>query len=95
MKIIETKDGLILELVVKPRSKVFRIKVEGDNVAVFCREEPIKGKANREIIREFSKLFRRKVEIVSGFSSRQKKLFIRDVKRSDVEPILQEMRGQP
>jgi uncharacterized protein (TIGR00251 family) len=85
----ETKDGLILEVLVKPRCKTFRLVAEGDEITVFCRKEPVKGKVNKEITKELSKLFRKRVEIVSGFSSRQKKLLIRDAKKSDVEPVLQ------
>jgi uncharacterized protein (TIGR00251 family) len=88
MKITETKEGLILEIFAKLRSKEFKIAVEADEIVVFCREEPFHGKVNSEIIREFSKLFHKKVELVSGFSSKQKRLLIRDVKKSDVESVL-------
>lgn len=88
MKVSETKEGSILEVLVKPRCEAFRIIVEGDDITVFCTEEPSKGKANREIIKEFSRLFHRKVELVSGFSSKQKKLLIRDVRKSEVERAL-------
>jgi uncharacterized protein (TIGR00251 family) len=88
MKAIETKDGLILEVYVKPRSKTFRIVVDKDEIVVFCQEEPAKGKVNREITRELSKLFRKKVEITSGFSSRQKKLLIKGAKKGDAERVL-------
>ena len=95
MKAIETRDGLILEIIVKPRSKAFRIVVEEDDIAIFCREEPIKGKVNNEIMRELSRLFRRDVRIISGFSSRQKKLLIRGTKKSEFEQILNSSRFQP
>lgn len=92
MKVIETKDGLILEVLVRPRSRAFRLVAEGDEIVVFCREEPVKGRANKEIIHEFSKLFHRRVEIISGFSSRRKKLLIWGAKAGDVEPVLQGLR---
>ena len=88
MKVLETKEGSILEVLVKPRCEAFRIIIEGDDITVFCTVEPSKGKANREIIKEFSRLFHKKVELVSGFSSRQKKLLIRDVGKSEVERAL-------
>jgi hypothetical protein len=91
-KAFETKDGLILDVYVKPRSKTFRIVVDKDEIVVFCQEEPAKGKVNREIMRELSRLFRKKVEVTSGFSSRQKKLLIRGAKKGDAERVLLALR---
>jgi uncharacterized protein (TIGR00251 family) len=88
MKIIETKEGSVLEVCVKPNSKEFKIVVEGDEIIVFCREEPVKGKVNKELTKEFSRLFHKEVELVSGFTSRQKRVLIRGVGRSDVAHIL-------
>lgn len=88
MKIIETKEGSVLEVCVKPSSEEFKIVVEGDEIIVFCREEPVKGKVNKELLNEFSRLFHKKVELVSGFTSRQKRVLIRGVGRSAVAPIL-------
>ena len=68
----ETKEGVILEVYVKPKSKKFEIVVENGEIIVYCREEPVKGKVNRELIKELSKIFGRKVEFVSGFTSKSK-----------------------
>ena len=88
MRINEVKDGVILEVNVKPNSKEFKIVVEGDEIVVFCVEAPVKGKVNKELVKEFSRLFHSKVELVSGFTSRQKKLLIRGFRKSEVERIL-------
>ena len=88
MKIQETKQGVILEVTVKPRSKEFKIVAEGDEIVVFCREEPVKGKVNKELIKELSRLFRKKVELVYGFTSKQKRLLIKDAEKSEVEQVL-------
>jgi len=88
MKICETKKGLILEVSVKSKSREFGIVVDGDEVIVYCKSDPVEGKVNRELIREFSRLFRRKVELVSGFTSKQKRLLIRDAEKNQVEAIL-------
>lgn len=88
MKIQETKQGVILEVSVKPRSKEFKIVAEGDEIVVFCREEPVKGKVNKELIKELSRFFHKKVELVSGFTSRQKRLLIKDAEKSEVERVL-------
>jgi uncharacterized protein (TIGR00251 family) len=88
MKIIETKEGSVLEVSVKPRSKEFKIVVEGNEIIVFCQKEPIKGRVNKELVKEFSKLFLKEVELVSGFTSKKKRLLIRGVGRSEAERIL-------
>jgi uncharacterized protein (TIGR00251 family) len=88
MKVQETNRGMILDVFVKPRSKEFKIMVEGDKIVAFCKEKPVKGKANKELVKELSRLFHRKVELVSGFTSKQKKLLIKDAEKSEVERVL-------
>jgi len=88
MRINEVKDGVILEVNVKPNSKEFKIVVEGEEIVVFCVEAPVKGKVNKELLKEFSRLFHNKVELVSGFTSRQKKLLIRSFGKTEAERIL-------
>ena len=85
-------EGTILEVSVKPKAKRFKIALDGNEVIVFCRESPRKGKVNLELVRELSKIFCRRVEIVSGFRFRQKKLLVRDIKPSEVEAILSKFR---
>lgn len=41
MKITETKEGAIMEIFVKPKSRDFKIMIEADEIVVFCREEPV------------------------------------------------------
>ncbi|MDH5459548.1 MAG: DUF167 domain-containing protein [Candidatus Bathyarchaeota archaeon] len=88
MKIDETKYGVILEVSVKPRSKEFKILAEENEIVVFCREEPVRGKVNKELIKELSKFFHKEVELISGFTSKQKKLLIKDAEKSEVERVL-------
>jgi len=85
MRIDETKEGCILEISVRPRSNEFSIVVQGDDIVVHCREEPVRGRVNRELVKELSRLFGKKVELVSGFSSREKRLLVRGVKKSEIE----------
>lgn len=88
MKLWKTAQGIVLDVYVKPNSKKFQIKTEEDKLVVFCRETPVKGRVNRELLKELSRLFKRRVEIVSGFSSRQKKILVRDVQAKEVKQIL-------
>ena len=57
MSITETKDGVILTIFVKPNSPKFKIELDGDEIVVYSTEEPVKGKVNKEIIKELTKLF--------------------------------------
>jgi len=93
MKTLETDVGLIIDVFVKPKSKSFKVVVEADEIVIFCEEEPSKGKVNKEIIKELSRLLHRKVELVSGFGSRQKRLLIKGAKKSEVERVLLEQTG--
>jgi uncharacterized protein (TIGR00251 family) len=88
MKINEVKDGVILEVNVKPNSREFKIVIDGEEIVVFCVEEPIKGKVNKELVKELSRFFHNEVELISGFTSKQKKLLIRGVRKSEVEHVL-------
>ena len=88
MKIIETKDGAIIEVFVKPNSAKFETVIDDDEIVVFCTEEPVKGRVNKELVKELSKRFRHKVEIVSGFTSKQKRLLIKGAGKSEVERLL-------
>jgi uncharacterized protein (TIGR00251 family) len=88
MNIKETEDGAVLEVFVKPNSRMFEIIVDDGEIVVFCTEQPIKGKVNRELVKEFSKLFHAEVEVVSGLTYKQKRLLIVGVGKSGVEQLL-------
>ena len=89
MKLRKTSNGVILDAHVKPKSRQFRIVVEAGELVVFCRETPVKGRVNRELVKELSRLFSRRVEILSGFRSRQKKILIKDIEVEAVGNILE------
>lgn len=88
MRLQEAVEGIVMEVYVKPRSKQFQLAVEDDEIVVYCREAPVKGRVNRELIKGLSRLFERRVEIVSGFSSKQKKVLIEDISLKEVNEIL-------
>jgi uncharacterized protein (TIGR00251 family) len=88
VKIKETEKGLILDVHVKPRSKEFKILVEGDDIVIHCSEEPVEGRVNKELVKKLSRFFGKRVELVSGFSSKQKRLLVKDAEKSDIERAL-------
>ena len=87
MNIKETKDGTIITIFVKPNSAMFQVEVDGDEIIIHCTEEPVKGKVNKELIKELSKLFDAKVELVSGLTSKQKQLLICGIEKAKVEQL--------
>jgi len=90
MKLTETKDGTIIEVFVKPNQPKFKITFDGDDIVVHSTEEPVKGKVNKELVKELSKLFQAKIELVSGSTSRQKRLLLRTVEKKEIERLLQD-----
>ena len=76
MNIKEVKDGVILEVHVKPKSRQFSIEFKDDEIVIRCTETPVKGKANKEIEKELSKLFKTKARIISGHTSSCKRILI-------------------
>jgi uncharacterized protein (TIGR00251 family) len=88
MKITDAKEGAIIEIFVKPNAPKFNATFDGHEVIAYCTEEPVKGKVNKELVKELSKLFHSRVEIVSGFTSRQKRLLIRGMNKDDAEHII-------
>ena len=88
MKALETKDGLILDVYVKPKSKSSKIAVEGNELVIYCSEEPVDGKVNREIVKMLSKVFRQKVVLVAGFASKQKRLLVKGMTKNEADRIL-------
>lgn len=88
MKIVETKEGCILDVSVKPRSREFKVALEADEIVIRSTKEPVEGKVNKELVKELSRLFHRQVELVSGFTSKDKKLFVKGARKIEVEGVL-------
>jgi len=76
-----------LEIKVKPKSNKFKIQLN-DEITVFCKEAPVKGRANRTVEKELTRLFEKKVDIVSGFTSRKKRVLIEKTSVEEVECVL-------
>lgn len=88
MSLKETSDGVLITIFVKPNSPKFSLELDGEEIVVHATEEPEKGKVNKEILKELTRLFHAKVELVSGATSRQKQLVVSGVKKADLEKLL-------
>jgi uncharacterized protein len=94
MTAIETKDGATLTVFVKPNSPKFKIELDGDEVVVYSTEEPVKGKVNKEIMKETGKLLGFRVEIISGLTSKQKVLLFRGATKAQAEEALKALNSE-
>ena len=90
MELQKISDGVVVAIFVKPNSKQFQLRVEGDELVVLCRESPVKGRVNKELIKELSRIFKKRVEIVAGVTSRQKKVLIKGINMDEANAILSE-----
>lgn len=94
MKLLKTDQGVVLNVYVKPDSREFKIAVENNELAVNCRESPVKGKVNKELVKELSRLFKKRTEIIAGFTSKQKRILIADISTEEVNRILSAFKSQ-
>ena len=70
-----------VKIIVKPnspRTEIIKWDDERNAFRVAAGAAPEKDKANKEVVKFFSKLLKKKVEIVSGGSSREKVLMFAD-----------------
>jgi uncharacterized protein YggU (UPF0235/DUF167 family) len=51
----------------------------------------VKGKVNKEIIKEFTKLLHTKVEFAAGLTSKQKQLFVVGMTKQQIENLLKSL----
>ncbi|HSO25480.1 MAG TPA: DUF167 family protein [Methanobacteriaceae archaeon] len=82
----EIEDGILVDIEVSPNASKFEISGYNtwrERIEIRIKSLPQKGKANKEIIKEFSKLTRNQVEIISGLKSHQKTLKISKMSYDD------------
>lgn len=88
MNFKETGSGVLITIFVKPNSPKFQVALDGEEIVVHCTQEPEKGKVNKELIKEFTRIFHAKVTFVSGLTSRQKQLLVEGLKGTEVQKLL-------
>lgn len=72
---LDFKSGDFIKIKVKPNSSKSEIQYDNGYIA-FLKSIPKYNKANDELIKLFKRKYKLKVEIVSGFTSKNKKLKI-------------------
>lgn len=95
--ITTTTDGVLLDIDVSTKSDNFRIIGYNNwrkSFEIKIKSVPQKGKANKEIINQFSKLTKRRVEINSGHKNHRKTLKIYDINEEDLLKLLEQKINQ-
>ena len=87
----ETKEGTLLFIHVQPKAK--KNSIEGidewrGRLKVKVKAPPVEGKANKEVVKFFSKLLGAEVEIVKGETSREKDLLVKGLSAEEVKKRL-------
>lgn len=79
----------VFDVKVKTNAKKFRIRINGLTLLLDIRAIPREGEANKEIIKELKKFFKRDVEIVKGFKDKEKVIMVHNLMPQDAQKILQ------
>lgn len=87
----ETKEGVLLMIYVQPKAK--KNAIEGvdewrGRLKVRIAAPPVEGKANKEVVKFFSKLLGAEVSIVRGETSREKDLLVKGLSVEEVKKKL-------
>ncbi len=88
-----TPQGITVTIEVSPKSDKFQIAGYNEwrkTLEVKLKSPPTKGKANKELMKEFSGLTGHDTEIVAGHKSRQKTILIYDMDENDFHKLLED-----
>lgn len=87
----EVDDGILVDIEVSTKSNKFEVAGYNEwrkRIELRIKSPPLKGKANKEIIQEFSKLTKKDIWIIAGLKSRQKTLKIFGMSKDEFFNIL-------
>ena len=84
----EVKNGVIIDIRVKPHARQFAIKLYDDQIVVEVKSPPVRGKANDDVIRGLSGFFQKPVELLKGHKSKRKILLIQGITLPEVQSRL-------
>ena len=92
INIREVEGGVVVSVKVQPNASRDRVVGEyGDQLKIAVTVAPEKGKANKAVIKVLSKLLGVKssdIEILSGETSRDKKVLIRNISEADFNRVI-------
>jgi hypothetical protein len=87
----ETADGVIVAVRVVPRASRSEVQgVHGDTLKIRLQAPPVEGKANRALVEFLAVALgvsRASIEILTGDTSRNKRVLVRDITAADVRRL--------
>ena len=88
----KVEGGVVVSVKVQPNASKDRVVGKhGDQIKIAVTVSPEKGKANKAVIKVLSKLLGVKssdIQINSGETSRDKKVFLRDINEEDISRVI-------
>ena len=90
----KVKHGIAIDVKVKTDKPAFSVAFDGNHLHLELTSSPIKGEANKEIIKELAKLFGAHVHIISGHTDKDKTILIIDLDLDEVKEKLHKISGK-
>ncbi|MDK2789502.1 MAG: uncharacterized protein PWP15_9 [Methanothermococcus sp.] len=90
----DSKNGVLIDIEITPNAKknqIGGINTWRKRLEIRIKEQPIEGKANKEIIKFLKKTLKKNIEIVAGSTSSQKTVLVVDAKKEEVIEILKDI----
>jgi len=92
VKTREVEGGIVVSVKIQPNSSKDRVIGEyADRIKIAVTVSPEKGKANKAVIKVFSKWLGVKssdIQIISGETSRDKEVFVRNITEEDLYRLI-------
>jgi uncharacterized protein (TIGR00251 family) len=93
LQVVERKDGCTFHVRVQPRSRRDEVTgLHGDALKIRLKAPPIEGKANQALQKFLAKQLNvppSAVEILTGHTSRQKRIHVADVSADAIRALLE------
>ncbi|MHA1940876.1 MAG: DUF167 domain-containing protein [Candidatus Hodarchaeales archaeon] len=84
----QIQDDLQVSVNVKTGQPNNQIYLEGEKIIIRIKSPPVKGKANKSIVKMAKKIFKRDVIIISGFKSTKKTLLLKNIDINEALELL-------
>lgn len=87
--VARVSEGVLIKLSVVPNSRSRCVELSNEGIVIRLKSPPVKGKANDELMKFLKKLLKKHPSIVSGFTSREKVVLVRN---ADTDYVLKRLK---
>jgi uncharacterized protein (TIGR00251 family) len=84
----QVENDVLLTISVKTHQQSNKMFFEENKIIIHVKDPPIKGRANKTILKMLRKKFKKEVKLESGFTSTHKVIRIKDIEVSDTLALL-------